>query len=279
MRNYNKATLLVAALLVAYTHAGAEQIIIKGSNTFGEELGPQLIKAYQSNYPDATFDLESKGSASGIQALMDKACDIAASSRAINDDEQRLAKSRGIKLSQDNVGYYGVTVIVNEKNPVANLTDSQVQQLFTGEIKNWEEVGGTDGPVQLYIRDPMAGTHLGFRELAMKNHPYAETSKSFTSDHDILDAVKADENAVGYVSMIMAGLPGVHAVAINGIPANTASVDEGLYPYVRLVRLYYDKKSISPDARSFIRYVQSKDGQKVIEDTGFVPLRLKAWWF
>jgi hypothetical protein len=166
--------LLIALLLAATALATSAQTIrIKGSNTFGEELAPRLIAEYGKLHPDVLVDLEAKGSGSGILALFDRTCDIAASSRTMTEDEMRMARSRGIVLRNHTIGYYGVAVVVHPAHPVKNLTHAQVRDIFTGVVRNWKEVGGPDLAIQVHIRDPISGTYLGFQELAMERKPYA----------------------------------------------------------------------------------------------------------
>src|SRR5688572_14686496 len=102
--------------------ASDSSVVIKGSNTFGEELGPLLIARYSTVEPTMTFILESQGSSSGIAALLAGKCDVAASSRTLTEDERRLAKVGHLKLNTYVIGYYGVAVIVNAQNPVHNLS-------------------------------------------------------------------------------------------------------------------------------------------------------------
>lgn len=259
-------TLLLASLL----SAAADKIVIKGSNTFGEELAPRLISEYGKLKPEVVIDLESKGSGSGILALLDRTCDIAASSRTMNEDEMRMARSRGIVLRNHTIGYYGVAVVVHPDNPVRNLSDAQVRDLFTGAVTNWKELGGPDAPVNLLIRDPVSGTYLGFQELAMERKPYAASARTFTSYHAIAAAVKADPYAVGYVGMTLAAHDGVRAVTINRVAPTATSVAKQEYPYARQLRFYTDKKSLSPAAKAFISFVRSVPGQQVLEELGFV---------
>src|SRR5688572_10258852 len=136
-----------------------DKIIIRGSNTFGEELAPRLIAAFKKDHPTAQFDVESKATVYGFAALLGGKSDIAAASRPPLKEELELAKIRGIEMNEYVVGSYSVAVIVNGGNPVANLTKDQVREIFTGTIKNWKDVGGPDAPINLFIRDPIAGTH------------------------------------------------------------------------------------------------------------------------
>lgn len=250
--------------------ATAQKIVIKGSNTFGEELAPRLIEEYRLRNPAVTFDLESKGTATGFAALLAGECDIAAASRVANEDELRLARSRGIQMNSHVIGYYAVAIIVNSANPITDLSDEQVRDIFTGAINNWKTLGGQDAPIGVYIRDPVSGAYLGFQELAMQRRPYSAGAKLFTSYAQIAAAVAADKHGIGYVGGQRGQQPGVHAVSINGIAPSVISVNEGLYPYARQLRLYTDSRRESPAVRQFIRFVQSRRGQDVLAELGFV---------
>src|SRR5947209_4596146 len=98
------------------------KIIIKGSNTIGEELAPRLIAEYKKDHPGAMVELESKGTGSGFTALLAAESDIAAASRVVSQAELRQAQSQSIEFNVHTIGSYAVAVIVNAANPIANLT-------------------------------------------------------------------------------------------------------------------------------------------------------------
>lgn len=261
-------SIIAAGALTA--HAFAETLSIKGSNTFGEELGPRLISAFTRTRPDWRIDLEARHSGFGILALLDGECDIAASSRPINEDEARLARSRGIKLRTHTIGYYGIAVIVHPDNPVKNLADHQVRDIFTGAIDNWQAIGGRSSPIAVHIIGESAGTHFGFQELALERRPYSETAIRHGTYSDIGKAVAADPRAIGFIALpFAAGLP-VRAVSINGIAPTPFAVSDNLYPFARMLRFYTNAKTESKAASEFIRFVRSTAGQNVIEEAGFV---------
>lgn len=245
------------------------EVRIKGSNTFGEELAPRLIAEYRRTRPNITVELESKGSGSGLAALLAGECDVAAASRPPTEDEIAQFRARGIELNTYLFGYYGVAVIVNASNPVASLTPDQVRAIFTGAVRNWKDVGGPDAPIHIYIRDPVSGTNLGFRELAMEGRPYDKEAKQHTSYHDLAAAVGRDAGGIGYSSMQLHSR-GVRAVRIGRTEANYLTVNEGWYPYVRPLHLYTSKATETPAARDFALFVQRDPGQKILEDLGFV---------
>jgi phosphate transport system substrate-binding protein len=245
--------------------------ILSGSNTVGEELAPRLIAEFKKAHPTATFQTEFKGTGYGVAALVGGLSDIAAASRPFTVNEQELARARNVQCNDYVIGAYSIAVVVNAGNPVGNLTRDQVRDIFTGVIQNWKEVGGPDAPIHLYIRDPISGTHLGFRELAMENKPYAASMKPFTSYEAIAEAVGNDASGIGYSSLELVTKPNVKAVSIGGIAPTVAAVNQGQYPYARVLHLFTDKAKESPVAHDFIQFVQSSDGQQVLNQMGFVP--------
>ena len=249
----------------------AAKVLIRGSNTFGEELAPRLIAEYRKDHATAAFDVESKATVYGMAALLAGKCDIAGASRVALKEELELAKMRGIELNEYLIGSYSVAVVVNGGNPLASLTKDQVRDIFTGVVTNWSAVGGPDLPIHLYIRDPISGTYLGFKELAMGNAPYGPQPNLFPTYEAIVEAVAKDTQGIGYASLDLAKHAGVKGLSIGGAEASVAAVNKGQYPYSRAIRLYTRKGNESPLARDFIQFIQSPRGQKIVTEMGFAP--------
>jgi phosphate transport system substrate-binding protein len=263
-------SLMVLSVVVAGC-GKPEKITIRGSNTFGEELAPRLIAEYRKEHPTVVFDTEYKGTTYGMGALMVERCDIAAASRPVSTNELQLAKDRDIAFNDYVIGAYSVAVIVNAGSPIGNLTRDQVRDIFTGAVINWKEVGGPDAPIHLCSRDEISGTHLGFRELAMENKPYALGLKAFTNYLGIIQVVAQDANGIGYASIDLVSKDGIKAVSIEGAAPAIAAVNRGQYPYARVLHLYTDTTRESPTTRDFVQFVQSKRGQEILTRMGFVP--------
>jgi phosphate transport system substrate-binding protein len=247
------------------------KIVIKGSNTIGEELGPRLIAEFKKEHPAASFELESKATGYGLASLMAGQCNIAAASRPPIKDELELAKSRNIDLNDYVIGSYSIAVVVNSACGVGDLKREQVRDIFTGVIQNWKDVGGADAPIHIYSRDPVSGTALGFKELAMENKPYASGLKTSTNYNAIAQAVGQDASGIGYCSIELTNTPGVKVVSIAGVAPTVASINEGKYPYARVLHLYTNKGKEDPSAKEFIDFVQSAKGQEIVAQTGNVP--------
>ncbi|MGB7749550.1 MAG: phosphate ABC transporter substrate-binding protein [Verrucomicrobiia bacterium] len=275
-------SLLLLGVIVAGCPAGKQtsetpetappgKIVIRGSNTIGEELAPRLISEYKKEHPAATFDLESKGTSYGMGALMGGFCDIAGASRLPLKEELEVAQFRNVELNDYIIGAYSVAVVVNAANPVSNLTRAQVRDIFTGVIQNWKTVGGPDAPIHLYIRDPISGTYIGFKELAMENKPYASEQNLFTNYAAIVTAVARDANGIGYSGFNLAPHSGAKTVSIEGIEPTATVVNQGKYPYARVLHLYTNKAKERPAALDFIQFIRSPRGQDVLAQTGYVP--------
>jgi phosphate transport system substrate-binding protein len=215
--------------------------------------------------------VETKATGYGLAALRAGQCDIAGASREANKEEVEQARAYNMQMKDYVFGFYSVAVAVNASNPVTNLTKAQVRDIFTGTIKNWKDVGGPAGEIHLYIRDPISGTYLGFRELAMENKPYATGVKLVTNYAGIIDAVAGDANGIGYSSIEFVSKAGVKGVSIGGMAPTIAAVNAGKYPYARALRFYTNKAKESGPVQDFIKYVQSPKGQQVLVQTGFVP--------
>ena len=247
------------------------KIVIKGSNTIGEELAPRLIAEYKKDHANIGFELESKATGYGFAALFSGLCNIAGASRPPIADELEQARSRSIELNDHVIGTYGTVLIVNAANPVANLTKEQTRDIFTGAVQNWKDVGGADAPIHLCIRDAISGTHLGFKELAMDNKSYGTNRTTYTNYAGIAQAVAKEPNAIGYCGFNSAGAAGVKLITIQGIAPSPESVKDGKYPYARTLHFYTDKANEAKDASEFIQFVQSPKGQDILKELGYMP--------
>jgi phosphate transport system substrate-binding protein len=182
-----------------------------------------------------------------------------------------VAQYRGVQLADHVIGAYSVAVIVNAANPVGNLTKEQVRDIFTGAVTNWNAVGGADAPVHIYIRDPVSGTYLSFKELAMENKAYASEQNLFTNYAAIVGAVGQDADGIGYSGFNFATNAGAKAVSIGGVVPATDTVNAGKYPYARMLHLFTNKATETPATLDFVQFVLSPGGQEVLTQLGDVP--------
>src|SRR5256714_3789313 len=179
-----KLTYLLTALALVFVtaEARADKLVIKGSDTLGAKLVPQLAEQFKAQHPGTTFDIAAEGSTTGIAAIIDGTAQIGMSSRRAKPAEISAAAAKGVNMKPTIVAYDGLGVIVNAANPIKGLTKKQVEQIFTGEITDWSAVGGSGGKISVYTRNTSSGTYSDWKELAMKKRDYAPGSQKMAGD-------------------------------------------------------------------------------------------------
>jgi phosphate transport system substrate-binding protein len=250
----------------------ADTIVIKGSDTLGAKLVPQLAEQFKSQHPGTTFNIAAEGSATGFAALIDKTAAIGMASRPAKPEEIANGKAKGVEMKETIVAYDGIAVIVNTANSIKALTKKQVEQVFTGEVTDWSAVGGSGGRVSVYTRNTSSGTYAEFKELAMKKRDYAQDSQKLAGNEQIAQEVGKNPNGVGYVGLAYTKAGGVKVVPIDGALPSKESVLAKSYPYARPTFFYTDGAP-SGVVKDFVDFTIGPDGQKIVEEVGFVPIK------
>ena len=169
-------------------------------------------------------------------------------------------------------------MIVNEKNKVDKLTIAQLSGIFRGVVTNWKEVGGDDMPITLYGRQSNSGTYEVFKEVVVDGE-YSEKMQRTNGNSQIVEGVKNDSSGIGYVGIgYLQDASGVKAIRIAASeqtgyidPRNRSDVVTGKYPITRPLYQYTDGIPSGP-IKDFIKFELSPEGQKIVDDTGFIPL-------
>ena len=250
----------------------ADSIVIKGSDTLGAKLVPQLAEQFKSTHPGTTFDIAAEGSATGFAALIDKTAAIGMASRPAKPEEIANGKAKGVDMKETTVAYDGIAVIVNTVNSIKSLTKKQVEQIFTGEVTDWSAVGGSGGKISVYTRNTSSGTYAEFKELAMKKRDYALDSQKLAGNEQIAQEVSKNPNGVGYVGLAYTKAGGIKIVPIDGASPSKESVLAKNYPYARPT-FYYTNGDPTGAVKEFIDFTVGPDGQKIVEQVGFVPIK------
>jgi phosphate transport system substrate-binding protein len=267
-----KAFLTLITLSVLTLAARADTLVIKGSDTLGAKLVPQLAEEFKAQHPDTTFNIAAEGSTTGIAAIIDGTAQIGMASRPTKPEEVAAAKAKGVTFKEAIVAYDGIAVIVNSANPVKSLTKKQVEQIFTGDVSDWSAVGGPGGKISVYTRNTSSGTYSEFKELAMKKRDYTPDSQKMAGNEQIASEVSKNPNGAGYVGLAYTKASGIKVVAIDGEMPSKESVLGKKYPYARPT-FYYTKGEPTGVAKQFVDFTVSDAGQKIVEQVGFVPIR------
>jgi phosphate transport system substrate-binding protein len=272
-----------AALLIA-PPARARPITIKGSNTIGHELGPELARAFEAYHPGWRVAWEGLGSKTGFLGLLDGSADVAASSRQVQESEYKEAQRLGVEYQEYVLGFDGIALAVHPRNTVPQLTLYQVSRIFQGKIENWKDLGGADAPVKLYARPSYSGTRAIFDDKVLRQgnpkgpEQLAASATVLETNEQIIARVSLEPGAVAYVG-IGSLTKDVRAVPLTGasgepVPAEVTHVRDGSYPLYRALYLY-TRGPASGSAAEVLRFIFSPDGQRLVAEHGFVPLGVK----
>lgn len=263
---------IAAAGIIMGSGAQAERLVIKGSDTLGAKLVPQLAEQFKAQHPDATFDIAAEGSTTGIAALIDNTAQIGMSSREAKPAEIAAAQAKAVTLKPTTVAYDGLGIIVNNSNPITNLTKKQVEQIFTGEITDWSAVGGKSGKISIYTRNTSSGTYSDFKELAMKKRDYAPSAQKMAGHEQIAAEVGKNPDGIGYVGLAYMKASGIKVLTIEGAAPSQEAVRNKSWPYARPT-FYYTNGDATGLAKDFIDFTLSSDGQKIVNNVGFVAVK------
>ncbi len=283
---------------------------IHGSNTVGEQLAPKLLKAFleqkqanslsleKSSVPvekklnavmnknPVSVEIHAHGSSTGFKSLLLGKADMSMSSRKIKNEEvQQLKGIYGSLDASGNehiIGIDGLAVIVHPANPINSLSSRQVAQLFSGQIDNWQQLGGKPGKVKIFARDENSGTWDSFKTMILKKNKVKlmPSATRYESSSELSQQVSQNINAIGFI-----GLPYVleaKALAISDsekiqpVYPTSFTVATEDYPLSRRLYMYSPETPSTPLIREFIRFVLSDPGQKIVQATGFVSQNIKA---
>ena len=234
-----------------------------GSTSMEKVIGA-LGEAFMEAEPDVTFTYNPTGSSAGIQAVQEGRCDIGLSSRSLKDEE------KAVGLTETILCYDGIAMIVNPENTVEDLTLEQIAAIYTGEIKNWSEVGGADAEIVLIGREAGSGTRSGFEEI-VEVKDKCQYRQELSSTGDVITTVAQNPGAIGYASLASVK-DTVKAVKVGGVAPSEATVKDGTYAIQRpFVLATKTGVQLGDAAQAFFDYVTSADANEIIVAAGVVP--------
>lgn len=239
------------------TQAGA--LTIAGSTSV-QPFSEVLAEEFMAKNKDVQVNIQGGGSSLGIEAAVSGAAQIGTSSRAVKAEE--TAKG----LTSTTIALDGIAVVVNPANTITGLKTEDVMNIYLGNIKNWQEVGGPDATITVVTREEGSGTRDAFVEIALAKKEIIKTAIVQNSTGAVRTTVAGDKNAIGYISMSSLNEQ-VRALEINGVAATEANLKAGTYKIQRPF-IYVTKGAPQGMAQAFIDYVLSPEGQQLIMEEG-----------
>jgi phosphate transport system substrate-binding protein len=260
----------------AAPQAERQAITVKGSDTM-VLLGQRWAEVYMKAHPEVTIQVTGGGSGTGIAALINGTTQICQASRPMKAEEKNSVKEkRNADAIEIPVALDALAVYLNKDNPIEHLEMEQVARIFRGEITNWKGVGGKDAPILLYGRENNSGTYVFFKEHVLKNADYAEKYQALPGTAAVINAVQKDANGIGYGGIGYAKDVKTISIAKDAAASPVAPSMENVlnntYPLSRQL-FWYTAGTPSGGIKDFTEWVLGADGQKVVTEVGYYPLK------
>ena len=244
-------------------------LFISGSSTVFP-IADLAAEDFQNINPDVNIQVEGPGSGTGVAKASEGTADIGMASRNIKASELLNAPT----LVTYGVAKDSVSVVINPDNPLADsldLTVEQVNQIFTGEIINWSELGVPDHKINVYSREEGSGTRATFMEFAgIKEGDFVADASIQQGNSAMRAAVVGDPYGIAYISLGYVDET-VAPAKIDGVEGTVDNVLAGTYPFQRILWMFTNGVP-SELEQAYLNYVMSPAGQRIVEEEGFIPI-------
>jgi phosphate transport system substrate-binding protein len=267
---------LATALFFGFTSQRGDVITVKGSDTM-VILAQRWAEVYMSKHPNVTVQVTGGGSGVGISALINGTTDICNASRPMKQSEIDKLKARfnvlgvEIKTAKD-----GLSIYVNETNPVQELSLDQIEKIYTGETTNWKDVGGPDAKIILYGRENSSGTYVYFKDNVLGGADFSPMTQTMPGTAAVVNAVAKDRFGIGYGGAAYG--KGIKYVRVKkdatsaGYEPTEANVKSGLYPITRYLYMYTRNRPTGA-LKEYIDWILSPEGQEIVAKVGYFPVK------
>lgn len=237
-----------------------------GSSTI-QPLAEKLAEGYMAENSSVRVDVQGGGSSVGVKAAGGQTADIGMASRDVKESE--FSEFPNIVVTV--IARDGIAIIANENVGVSDLSLEQIQKIFSGQIKNWSELGGADAHIIVVSREEGSGTRTAFEEMVLgEDLLMTDTAILQPSNGSVRTTVSTTPDAIGYLSFGYLD-ESVKAISVDGVAPTEANASNGTYPVVRPLNIItYGEPS--GDLKLFIDYILSDSGQAIVGDEGYIAV-------
>lgn len=268
----NKIFSLTVALLLlsggALFAGRKNQLTISGSTTV-LPIAQAGAEAFMEKY-DINVSVRGGGSGVGIAALINKTVNIANASRPMKAKEISQAKANGVNPKGYAIANDGITIVVNTKNTVKNISLNSLKSIYTGKITNWKQVGGPNLPIVVISRDVASGTFEVFNEKVLGGARVVDSAMMLASNNAVSSTVADTPGAIGYI-----GLGYVtdksKIVSVDNVMPGEQTVKNGQYKLSRKLYMYTNGPA-KGNAAAFLNFLLSGEGQKIVREQGYITV-------
>lgn len=211
--------------------------------------------------------------------LIDGKVELVIAARAASRDENKYARDNNVALIEKPIAKDALTFMVNNSNSIESLSVEQIRKIYTGDITNWQEVGGEDMLITPYVRNRNSGSQEKFETMVMDGleiKKFPEWHMGTAMDTPYFQ-IENDRSGIAfspyYYYSVIVGYGSTKAIGIEGVSMTKENIYNDTYPYVTniyaSIRADIDKSST---AYKIFEFLTSDKGQSVVEESGYIPL-------
>lgn len=245
--------------------------ITASGSTALQPLAEAVANTFASKNPGATVTVQGGGSGTGLTQVSQGAVQIGDSDIFA---KEKLSQDESSKLEDHKVCAIGFAVVTTKDTGVTNLTKSQVQDIFTGKVTNWKDVGGKDLPIKIVHRPNGSGTRATFKNTVMGGKAEADNlGMSQDSSGAVKTAMEQTPGSISYLALSYLTSDvkkTINTVKLDGVEATTDNITGGKYPFWSYEHMYTKGKATGV-AKAFIDYVMSSDSKAEVLKLGYIP--------
>ncbi|EJN6826672.1 phosphate ABC transporter substrate-binding protein [Vibrio cidicii] len=261
------------AFALSFPSAYAKELNISGSTSVARVMDV-LAEEFNKTHTETFVAVQGIGSSAGITMVNKGVVKLGMSSRYLTEME------KGEDLNVDLIAYDGLALVVNISNPINNLTQQQIFDIYQGKLTNWKQVGGEDKRIAAVTREASSGSRYSFESLLgltkiIKDRLVSDISTSnlvVNSNSMVKTIVNHNPQAIGFVSLGSVDRS-VKAITIDGIDANAKNIATNRYLLSRPFLILYKSDNLDQSEKEFIRFIKSERGQAIIQEYGYIPAK------
>ncbi|MEA3265822.1 MAG: phosphate ABC transporter substrate-binding protein [Candidatus Fermentibacteria bacterium] len=247
------------------TSGGTVEISVVGSTTV-QPLAELLSEAYEAIDPNVMVTISGGGSSVGVKSAAEQTADIGMASREIKDSEIQDCPEIVIHtIARD-----GIAIVANLDIDVDGITMEQVRGIFSGEITDWSEVGGTAGIITVAAREEGSGTRSAFEDLVMDDALISEMAILQPSNGAIRTTVATTPGCISFISFGYLDTT-TKSMAVDGALPTAENVSAGTYPVVRPLNMVTYGEPAGAVAE-WLEFIVGEDGQAIVAAEGYLPI-------
>lgn len=254
---------MVLCMITMVGCSNSKALEVSGSTSIAP-LMEKLKEKYKGE-----ININADGSSAGIKAVKEGVSDIGMSSRELKDDEKKGVETNVIALD-------AIAVITNKNNKVKGLTKKQLQEIYSGKITNWKEVGGKDLAIVVTSREEGSGTRTAFEEILglLNDDNSSKVTGSnliiMNSTGSVLENVTQKEGAIGYISLGSVD-DSINTLEVDKVMPSEKTVKDKKYLLSRNFNIV--TKDADEATKAFVDFILGDEGQKIIKEQGFITVK------